>query len=119
MKFWKEDTEMTSSFCLLLKERVLLTEIILITEKARHATVITVNGANWGAMCRYPPQNEAAFLKGLFQAFCLTRLCSHLLMLATVCRVRVIHRNGSVLLLFLLPSICLVHPKCLEYVWPK
>jgi hypothetical protein len=91
MKFWEEDAEMTSSYYLLLKERYLLMEIILIAEKLRYATVITVSRANWGAMCRHLSKNKAPLLKGLFQAFCLTRFHGHFLGLAMVCRVRVIY----------------------------
>lgn len=66
MKFWKEDIEMPLSLDLLLKEWLLMTEVILIAEKSNHTTVIIVTGTNWGTTCEHIPQNKPLLLKGLF-----------------------------------------------------
>ena len=71
------------------------TEVILLAEKASHATAIILEGANWGTLCHQPSNVEATFLQYLFKAFCFTGLRGHFLWLSLELSMQVIHWNHS------------------------
>jgi hypothetical protein len=52
----------TLSLDFLLKERFLQAEVILLAEKASHATIIVLEAVNWGAFCMHPSNIEPTLL---------------------------------------------------------
>ena len=110
---------MTLSLDFLLKERFLQAEVVLLAEKASHATIIVFKAANWGAFCMHPSNVEPALLQYMLEAFCLTSLCRHFLWFSTQSSTRVIHWYHGIFLLSLFPPIGFVHVKCAKCIRPE
>jgi len=106
-------------FDFLFQERFLLAEVVLLAEKAGHATFLILKATNWGAFCRHPSNIESAFLQDLLEAFCLASVCCHFLWLPTKVSTRIIHWNYCILLFSLFPPIRLVHVKRAESIQPE
>ena len=47
MELREEDAQVATSLDLLFKERFLISEVVLLTEKASHAAVVIFDRANW------------------------------------------------------------------------
>jgi len=92
-------------FDFLFQERFLLAEVVLLAEKAGHATFLILEVTNWGAFCRHPSNIESMFLQDLLEAFCLASVCCHFLWLPTKVSMHVIHWNDCILLFSLFPPI--------------
>jgi len=51
MELWEENTMVTLCCDLLFQERCLQVEVVLLAEKAGHATIVVLEGTYWGAFC--------------------------------------------------------------------